>query len=93
VSDWMGVEASRDRHPTPEQAWLVGGVPFEVTPDGKEFKALPAEAAPASAGARIGLLLMESRIRMLGGDLAINSEKDKGTKVVFSVPPDGAPAA
>jgi two-component system CheB/CheR fusion protein len=92
VSDWIGVEACRDRQPTPDKAWLVGGVPFQVTPDGKGFKAMP-EAAPTASGARIGLLLMESRIRMLGGDLAITSEKDQGTQITFAVPTDGPPAA
>lgn len=91
VTDWIGVEACRDRQPSPEKAWLVGGVPFQVTPDGKGFKAIP-EAASGESGARLGLLLMESRIRLLGGDLTITSEKDQGTQITFAVPPDGPPA-
>jgi two-component system CheB/CheR fusion protein len=92
ASKWVGMDTGRDRRPSPDQAWLVGGVPFQVTPDGTGFKAMP-EAAAAESGARIGLLLMESRIRMLGGDLNITSEKDQGTRVTFTVPTDGTPAA
>jgi two-component system CheB/CheR fusion protein len=77
---------------SPDQAWLVGGVPFVVTEDGKEFKAVP-EDLGADAGRKMGLLLMESRIRLLGGDLTITSEKDKGTQVTFALPTDGIPAA
>jgi two-component system CheB/CheR fusion protein len=92
VSQRVGIDAGRDPQPSSAKAWLVGGVPFQVTPNGKGFKAMP-EAAGAETGARMGLLLMESRIRMLGGDIAITSKKDQGTQVTFAVPTDGPPAA
>ena len=72
----------------PDKAWLVGGVPFMVTEDGKEFKAVP-EVLKGDGGRKLGLALMEGRIRSLGGDFNITSEVDHGTKIAFTVPPDG----
>jgi two-component system CheB/CheR fusion protein len=92
VSQRVRIDAGRDPQPSSAKAWLVGGVPFQVSPNGKGFKAMP-EAAGAETGVRMGLLLMESRIRMLGGDITITSEKDQGTQVTFAVPTDGPPAA
>ncbi|MFA4901499.1 MAG: chemotaxis protein CheB [Desulfobaccales bacterium] len=77
---------------SPDKAWLVGGVPFVVTKDGKEFQAVP-EALGANAGRKMGLALMEGRIRSLGGTFTITSEKDKGTKITFTVPTDGNESA
>jgi signal transduction histidine kinase len=76
----------------PDQAWLVGGMPFVVTKDGKEFQAVP-EALGENAGRKMGLALMEGRIRSLGGTFTITSEQDKGTKITFTVPTDGNKAA
>jgi two-component system CheB/CheR fusion protein len=91
VSDWVGVEVCRDRQAR-DKAWLVGGVPFEVTKNGKEFKAVP-EALRADSGTRVGLILMESRVRLLGGSLAITSEAGAGTTVAFTIPENQGRAA
>jgi two-component system CheB/CheR fusion protein len=77
---------------SPDKAWLVGGVPFRVTKDGKEFQAVP-EALGANASRKMGLALMEGRIRSLGGTFTITSEKDKGTKIAFAIPADGSQPA
>jgi signal transduction histidine kinase len=77
---------------SPERAWLVGGLPFVIMENGKEFQAVPAVLGENS-GRKLGLLLMESRIRHLGGTFQITSAKAKGTKVGFSVPADKMPAA
>jgi signal transduction histidine kinase len=77
---------------SPDQAWLVGGVPFVVTKDGKEFQVVP-EALGADTGRKMGLALMEGRIRSLGGTFTLTSEKDKGTKITFTVPTDGNEAS
>jgi two-component system, chemotaxis family, CheB/CheR fusion protein len=74
-------------HGSQDKAWLVGGVPFVVTPNGKEFKAIPEVLGP-DMGRKMGLALMEGRIRLLGGTFNLTSEKDKGTKIIFAVPPD-----
>jgi signal transduction histidine kinase len=34
----------------------------------------------------VGLILMESRVRLLGGSLAITSEAGAGTTVAFTIP-------
>jgi two-component system CheB/CheR fusion protein len=87
-----GLDLCERMQGTPEKAWLVGGVPFVVTQNGKEYMAVP-EVLGTDAGRKMGLALMEGRIRLLGGSFNITSEVDKGTKVVFSVPTDGTPAA
>lgn len=87
-----GVEWCAKIQASADKAWLVGGVPFVVTKDGKEFQAVP-EVLEAEVGRKMGLALMEGRIRLLGGTFRITSEADKGTKVAFSVPTGGAPAA
>ncbi len=87
-----GIEMCGKIKASPDRAWLVGGMPFVVTENGKEFQAVPAVPG-ADLGRKLGLALMESRIRYLGGAFQISSEKDKGTKVGFSVPADKRPAA
>jgi two-component system CheB/CheR fusion protein len=87
-----GVSLSKKIQSSPDQAYLVGGVPFVITKDGKEFQAVP-EALGADSGRKMGLALMEGRIRSLGGTFTITSEKDKGTKITFTVPTDGNEAA
>jgi len=83
-----GVEFCQRIQASPDKAWLVGGMPFVVTKDGKEFQAVP-EVLGADTGRKMGLALMEGRIRSLGGNFTISSEKDKGTKITFTVPTDG----
>jgi signal transduction histidine kinase len=72
---------------SPDKAWLVGGVPFVATKNGKKFQAVP-EALGADIR-KMGLALMEGRIRSLGGTFTITSEADKGTSIAFSIPVDG----
>jgi two-component system sensor histidine kinase UhpB len=80
------IQASADK------ALMVGGVPFVATKDGKEFQAVP-QALGANAGRKMGLALMEGRIRLLGGSFTITSEADKGTSIAFSIPADGTETA
>jgi signal transduction histidine kinase len=87
-----GVELCQKIQASPDKAYLVGGVPFVVTKDGKEFQAVP-EVLEAGLGRKMGLALMEGRLRLLGGAFQITSAKDKGTKITFAVPMDGTSAA
>ena len=50
----IGVGVGQQIRPAPEKAWLVGGVPFLVTENGKQFKVVP-EAQGVVAGRRMGL--------------------------------------
>jgi two-component system CheB/CheR fusion protein len=91
VGGTAGVELCREIQVSPDKAWLVGGVPFVVKKDGKEFEAAP-QVLGANAGRKLGLALMEGRIRSLGGTLQVTSEVNKGTTITFAVPTDGGPA-
>lgn len=82
-----GVELCQRIKASPDKAWLVGGMPFVVTKDGKEFQAVP-EVLGAEVGHKMGLALMEGRIRSLGGAFNLTSEEAKGTKITFTVPTD-----
>ncbi|MGB8991620.1 MAG: chemotaxis protein CheB [Desulfobaccales bacterium] len=92
VDRCIGVDVGKKLQPSPDQAWLVGGVPFRVTEDGKGFKAVP-EALGVESGTKMGRLLMESRVRLLGGSLTINSEAGAGTTIAFTVQEDQGRAA
>ncbi|MHB9073201.1 MAG: chemotaxis protein CheB [Desulfobaccales bacterium] len=92
VESAAGVEFCQRIQASPDKAYLVGGVPFVVTKDGKEFQAVP-EALGADMSRKMGLALMEGRIRSLGGTFTISSAKDKGTKITFTIPTDGLQAA
>jgi two-component system, chemotaxis family, CheB/CheR fusion protein len=72
---------------SPDKGWLVGGVPFKVSADGTEFTAVP-EAMGGEGGRKMGLALMEGRVRFLQGTFAITSEAGQGTRVEFTVPMD-----
>jgi two-component system CheB/CheR fusion protein len=85
VSDWIGMEACKDRESWPDKTCLVGGVPFVVSEDGKGFKAVP-EALRPDSGRKMGLALMEGRVRVLGGALTITSEANVGTRIAFTIP-------
>ena len=86
-----GVEFCKKIQASPDQAYLVGGVPFMVKKEGREFEAAPEVLGP-DTGRKMGLALMEGRIRYLGGTFQITSEKDQGTILTFAVPTDGAGA-
>jgi signal transduction histidine kinase len=78
--------------PETEKAWLVGGVPFLVTEDGKEFKVVP-EVLGVDAARRMGLALIEGRLRLLGGSFTITSEAGVGTRIDITIPADKDRAA
>ena len=61
-----------------EKAWMVGGVPFLVTENGRGFKVVP-EVQGVVVGRRLGLALIEGRVRLLGGSFNITSEAGVGT--------------
>ncbi|MFZ5448721.1 MAG: chemotaxis protein CheB [Thermodesulfobacteriota bacterium] len=86
-----GVKLYEKIQASPDKAYLVGRVPFVVTKDGKEFQAVP-EVLGGDGGRKMGLALMEGRIRSLGGTFNLTSEADKGTRITFAVPTDGSPA-
>jgi len=92
VDDAAGVKFCEEIKALPDQAYLVGGVPFVVKKDGREFEAMPEVLGP-DVGRKMGLALMEGRIRSLGGVFNITSEVDKGTRITFTVPTDGTEAA
>jgi signal transduction histidine kinase len=83
----IGAGVGQQIKPGPEKAWLVGGVPFLVTENGKGFKALP-EVLGANAGRKMGLALIEGRLRLLGGSFTITSEAGAGTSIEFIIPAD-----
>jgi len=63
-----------------EQTTLV-----TVEDNGKGF-ALPETIADLSRLGKLGLTGMQERARLLGGSLKVESELDKGTKVIVEVP-------
>jgi signal transduction histidine kinase len=87
VGKCIGVGMGQQIKPAPEAAWLVGGVPFLVTENGKGFKVAPGvlgEGVPR----RMGLALIEGRLRLLGGSFTITSEAGVGTRIDFTIPGD-----
>jgi signal transduction histidine kinase len=58
-----------------------------VTQNGKEFKVL-AEVPGVDAARRMGLALIEGRLRLLGGSLTITSEAGVGTRINIIIPAD-----
>ena len=83
----IGVGVGQQIKPAPEKAWLVGGVPFLVTENGKGFKVLP--EVPGVEGVRkMGLALIEGRLRLLGGSFTITSEAGVGTRIEVIIPAD-----
>jgi signal transduction histidine kinase len=83
----IGVEVGRQLKPGPEKVWLVGGVPFLVAEDGKGFKVVP-EVLGVGADHRMGLALIEGRLRLLGGSFSITSEAGVGTTIDVNISAD-----
>ncbi|MBU4231295.1 MAG: PAS domain-containing protein [Desulfobacterales bacterium] len=83
----IGVGVGQQIKPAPEKAWLVGGVPFLVTENGKGFKVVP-EVLGVDTARRMGLALIEGRLRLLGGSFTINSEAGVGTRIDVIIPAD-----
>ena len=86
----IGVGVGQQIKPAAEKAWLVGGVPFLVTENGKEFKVVP-EVLGVDATRRMGLALIEGRLRLLGGSFTITSEAGVGTRIDVIIPADKGP--
>jgi PAS domain S-box-containing protein len=63
----------------------AGGARLTVQDWGRGFD--PAPAAPAAAGARMGLVGMRERLALLGGALAVRSAPGRGTTVRAALPP------
>jgi signal transduction histidine kinase len=87
VGKCIGVGMGKQLQPSSGKAWLVGGVPFLVTENGKGFKVVP-EVLGVDAGRRMGLALVEGRLRLLGGSFTITSEAGVGTRIDFTIPAD-----
>jgi two-component system, chemotaxis family, CheB/CheR fusion protein len=87
----IGVEVGPRIKAGAETAWLVGGVPFLVTENGKGFKVAP-EAPGVDADHRMGLALIEGRLRLLGGSFTITSEAGVGTIIDVIIPTNQARA-
>ncbi len=83
----IGVGVGQKVKPMPENAWLVGGVPFLVTENGKGFKVVP-EVLGVDAARRMGLALIDGRLRLLGGSFTIHSEAGVGTRIDVIIPAD-----
>ena len=91
VGKCIGVGVGQQVKPATEKAWLVGGVPFLVTENGKGFKVVP-EVLKVDAARRMGLALIEGRLRLLGGSFTIHSEAGVGTRIDVIIPVDQGPA-
>jgi two-component system CheB/CheR fusion protein len=83
----IGAGVGQQIEPAPEKAWLVGGVPFLVTENGKGFKVVP-EARGVNAVPRMGLAMIDGRLRLLGGSFTITSEAGVGTRIEVIIPAD-----
>ena len=69
-----------------------GGVDIRVVDDGRGFDVSPVVRQAALSG-QLGLLGMNERLSQIGGELAIESKRGRGTSVVCRVPmPDCEPA-
>ena len=87
VGKSIGVGVGQQIKPAPGKAWLVGGVPFLVTENGKGFKVLP-EVQGVEGVRKMGLALIEGRLRLLGGTFTITSEAGMGTRIDITIPTD-----
>jgi signal transduction histidine kinase len=56
-----------------------------VTDDGKGFE-LPNQTESLASAGKLGIIGMQERARLLGGNLEIRSEPGKGTQVMAVVP-------
>lgn len=56
-----------------------------VPDDGKGFE-LPPSTSDLAASGKLGILGMQERVRLLAGNLDVNSEPGVGTSVVVTVP-------
>jgi signal transduction histidine kinase len=62
-----------------------GSVHFQVQDDGKGFDIKQIEARYPTEKS-LGLLAMDERARMLGGQLEVYGQKGKGTRIIFTIP-------
>lgn len=62
----------------------TGKIDISITDNGKGFK-LAGELGELPREGRLGLVGMEERARLLGGNIKIQSEENQGTKVLIDV--------
>ena len=77
------------KHADPTQVSVAvqrrnGNTFFAVRDNGKGFDMQAGWQSSPQAG--MGLLAMEERVRMLGGDLQLWSQENQGTKITFTIP-------
>ncbi|MGA2400797.1 MAG: PAS domain-containing sensor histidine kinase [Syntrophobacteraceae bacterium] len=82
------------RHSLALRTWISvkqkdGTVTFTIKDDGKGFD-VKQPLSKCSSERGLGLTAMDERARMLGGALHIDSEKGRGTQIVFNIPTDEA---
>jgi PAS domain S-box-containing protein len=78
------------KHAKPKQVWLEivrekPGVSFIIEDDGQGFE--PHKVAGEKK--TLGLLAMGERVKILGGSFDLWSEKDRGTRITFTIPISG----
>lgn len=83
-----------ERHSRALRIWISikhvnGTVGFTIRDDGIGFDVKQSMSKFGSERA-LGLTALDERARMLGGTLCIDSEKGRGTQIVFNIPTDEA---
>jgi len=78
------------KHAKPKQVWLEiarekHGISFTIEDDGQGFE--PHKVAGEKK--TLGLLAMQERVKILGGSFDLWSEKDRGTRISFTIPISG----
>jgi signal transduction histidine kinase len=66
-----------------------GRLEVSIEDDGRGFD-IGARAARGATGMSVGLLGMEERVRVLGGDFTVDSRPGRGTRVHASIPTEAA---
>lgn len=80
------------KHADPRRVSLAatredGRVVFEIQDDGRGFD----QSLTSRTKSTLGLLAMEERVRILGGDFQLSSRPGQGTKITFTIPQGGEP--
>ena len=69
--------------------FLAGKVQMRISDNGRGFE-VPERMDRLVSTGKLGVLGMYERARLLGGTLAITSEKDQGTTITVEVPTEPA---